>query len=157
MTISHLLSASSSWLCSTKAGRGGRPIRAVGRRDNGQLAPHRPLFLRPGGSCRPGLLCPIRRSRELLAQTQTPDAPGWLVDSFQPALGKLREAINQTPRPNRTMGSSKFSCELSQGAGFTDWGLPKAGSSEKNNALCRGFGLKILGGKGGLRTMTCSS
>lgn len=113
---------------------------AVGRRDNGQLAPHRPLFLRPGGSCP---LCPIRHSRELLVQTQTPDAPGCLVGFFQPALGKLGEAINQTLRPNGTMGGSKFSCELSQGAGFTDWGLPKAGSSEKNNAPCRIFGLRI--------------
>lgn len=101
------------------------------------------LFLRPGGSCLPGLLCPIRHSRELLVQTQTPDAPGCLVGFFQPALGKLGEAINQTLRPDGTMGGSKFSCELSQGAGFTDWGLPKAGSSGKNNAPCGIFGLKI--------------
>lgn len=86
---------------------------AVGSRDNGQLAPHGPLFLRPGGSCLPDLLCPIRRSRELLAQTQTPDVPGCLVDFFQRGLGKLGEAINQTLRPSGTMGGSKFSCELS--------------------------------------------
>lgn len=84
-------------------------------------------------ACSAGL-CPIRHSRELLAQTQTPDVPGCLVGFFQPALRKLGEAINQTLRPNGTMGGSKFSCELSQGPGFTDWGLPKAGSSEKNNA-----------------------
>lgn len=78
---------------------------AVGRRDNGQPAPRRPLFLKSGGSCLPGLLCPIRHSRELRAQTQTPDAPGWLVDFFQSALGKLGEAINQTLRPDGTMGA----------------------------------------------------
>lgn len=74
----------------------------VGRRDNGQLAPRRPLFLKSGGSCLPG---PIRHSRELRAQTQTPDAPGWLLDFFQSALGKLGEAINQTLRPDGTMGA----------------------------------------------------
>lgn len=59
---------------------------------------------------------------ELRAQTQTQDVPGWLVSSLQPIQGKSGEVINQTPGPSGTIGGTKFSCERSQGAGFTDGG-----------------------------------
>lgn len=68
-------------------------------------APCQAPFLGPGWAS-PARLVPPNQifPASIPAQTQTQDAPGWLVALSSPSRRKSGEVINQTPRPRGNNG-----------------------------------------------------